>query len=113
MPFQPQAEAREGNQQDGHRYLQPAQSNQTVTHIPQGARGQFKPDDKQHHHHAKFGKMLQILGFTADQAQNGANDQPCQQISQDGPKPKSRRQRHRNYGGGKINGSLCKQFGHE
>ena len=49
------------------------------------ARFQFKPDQKEHHDHAEFGKMHDVLPLLADKAETeGADEDAGQQVAQHG-----------------------------
>ena len=73
---------------------------------------QLQPDHKQHHHHAKFGKMLKLNGLTAYQTKNRTDQNASQNIAQHRAEPEARGECYSHQGSGQINHDLKKNIFH-
>ena len=71
-----------GNRRHGEHHLQSAQPQELVPQLPQLLRRQLQTDQKQHHHHAEFGNVLDGFGFFTGQTQNRADGDTGHQIAQ-------------------------------
>ena len=71
-----------GNHRYRQQHLQTAKAKQFGAQFPQHGRFQFEPDKEQHDDHAKFGNVLHIVRFRADEMKYRADEDACQQITQ-------------------------------
>jgi len=93
--------------------LQPAQPDQSVAHVPKGARFKFKPDEEKHHHDAELCEMLQVLGFGPHQSGHRPDHDARCQIAQDRPQTHARRKWHGDDGGAEVNCGLEQEAFHQ
>ena len=82
LPRLPQRHRRQRNHRHRGAHLQAAEPQKLVAQAPKHARRELEPDQKQHHHHAEFGHMLDFLRFTPHQPQRGADNHARQQIAE-------------------------------
>ena len=86
----------------GKQHLQASGAEDRALQLPQEGRTQLKTDQKQHQHHAKLGEVHHILLLPHQPQQEGAYDDPRQQVAEHRAQPPALGQRHRDDGGGEV-----------
>ena len=68
-------------------HLKAAQAQQPRPHLPKHPWLQLKPNEKQHHHNAKLGKVLDRNYVNTDRCQRRADNNSCNQVAQNRAQP--------------------------
>ena len=103
LPWLAEQQGKQRDSGDGADDLQPAEAEQLGAQFPQHRRLQFETDEEEHHHHAKFGHVLHVVRFLADEMQGRADENAGEQVAKYRAEAEAFRQRHDQHGGGKVN----------
>jgi len=97
LPVQTKGHTRKRHDQRRNANLRAAHTKDWYSEPPQFCRFELQTDKEQHHHHAKFSDVGDRNRIDTQPAQNRRDDDPCDQISQHGTKPKPLRDWYRNH----------------
>ena len=102
-----------GEDTDGQRndrrdpYLQPPQTHDRTSHLPDAIWLQLESDQEQHEDHAEFSEMQHVLSALRHETQSEwADGDTGQQVAEDGTEPKALGQRHGDDSGGQVDDGL-------
>jgi hypothetical protein len=85
-------------------------SRDELTHPPEAGGFQFKADEKEHHHHAEFGEVHDVLAFLAHKTKKeGADDNAAQEVAQHRTHSQLLRDGYEHDGGGEIDQGIVKK----
>ena len=92
-------------------HLGSAHAKDGPAHAPQPAGLQLQADEEQHQHHAKFGKMQDVLHIAHQLQAAGPYEDAGHQVANDGAQPQRARYRYRDDGGCQVEEGVGKPGG--
>ncbi|MPN39723.1 hypothetical protein SDC9_187252 [bioreactor metagenome] len=97
-PRQPERPGHRPQQRRAAQHLCAAQTKDGPAHAPKAAGLQFKADQKQHQHHAEFGKVKNVLHIAHQPQPPRADGDARRQIADDGAQPERAGNGHGDHG---------------